>query len=210
MSDQQPPEEDAPTNQNDEVEGAPEAELEQDPIVRLEADLTESRDRTLRLAAELENLRKRSERAEQDARKYGVSRFAEDMLSVADNLYRALDTVPAEARLDASDRMTQLVEGLDMTQKSLQTALERHGIKQINPKGEKFDHHLHQAIAQIPSTEHPNGVVAEVIQHGYSIGDRVLRAAMVAVSAGSPTQANADTTPPDPEAKPGSTIDTKA
>ncbi|PHR63188.1 MAG: nucleotide exchange factor GrpE [Robiginitomaculum sp.] len=210
MTDQQPPEENAPANQNDEAEEAPNAEQEQDSIVRLEADLAESRDRILRLAAELENVRKRSERAEQDARKYGVSRFAEDMLSVADNLYRALETVPAEARLDASDRMTQLVEGVDMTQKSLQTALERHGIKRINPKGEKFDHNLHQAIAQIPSTEHPNGTVAEVVQHGYTIGDRVLRAAMVAVSTGSPSQTGAESTPPDPEAKPGSTIDTKA
>jgi molecular chaperone GrpE len=181
-----------------------------DRIAELEAELANSKDQTLRLAAELENVRKRSKKAEDDARRYGVSRFAEDMLGVADNLYRALDNVPAEARLEASDRMNQLVEGVEMTQKTLQTGLERHGIRRIHPKGQKFDHNLHQAVAQIPSAEFPTGIVAEVIQDGYEIGERVLRAAMVAVSTGTPAAPKTENMAPKPGAKPGSTIDTKA
>jgi molecular chaperone GrpE len=181
-----------------------------DPVLELQNELDSAKDRTLRLAAELENLRKRSQRDIADARRYGVTRFAEDMLNVADNLSRALDNVPAEARQEASQRMEQLVEGVDMTQKSLQAALERHGIKQIGGKGEKFDHNLHQAVAQIPSDEVASGLVAEVIQNGYTIGDRTLRAAIVAVSTGVSASAPAATSEPEQKAEPGSTIDTKA
>ena len=178
-----------------------------DPLVAMQAELDAARDRTLRIAAELENLRKRSERDIADARRYGMSRFAEDMLIVADNLARALDNVPEEARKEASQRMAQLVEGVDMTKKSLHSALERHGVKQINAKGEKFDHNIHQAVAQIPSSEFPAGVVAEVIQPGYVIGDRTLRAAMVAVSTGA---SSAPAPAPEPGSAPGANVDTKA
>jgi len=206
-SDQNPPN---PGNQPEESEPIVVAEpTPEERIAELEAEVLAAKDRTLRLAAELENVRKRSKKAEDDARRYGVSRFAEDMLGVADNLYRALENVPPEVRLEASDRMSQLVEGVEMTQKALQTGLERHGVRQINPKGAKFDHNLHQAIARIPSSEYPAGTVAEVIQQGYEIGDRVLRAAMVAVSTGAPAQS--PTAPAaEPDAKPGSTVDTKA
>jgi len=180
-----------------------------DPVVKLQGELDAATDRTLRLAAELENLRKRSQRDIADARRYGVTRFAEDMLNVADNLSRALDNVPAEAREEASQRMEQLVEGVDITQKSLQAALERHGIKQIGGKGEKFDHNLHQAVAQIPSNEVAAGLVAEIIQNGYTLGDRTLRAAIVAVSTGSSTASPA-ASESEQKAEPGSTIDTKA
>ncbi len=178
-------------------------------IAELQEQLANAKDQTLRLAAELDNVRKRSKKAEDDARRYGVSRFAEDMLQVADNLYRALDNVPAEARIEASERMNQLLEGLEMTQKTLQSGLERHGIKRIDPKGDKFDHHRHQVVAQIPSVDIPAGMVAEVIQHGYEIGERVLRAAMVVVSTGAPAEAPAPVAEPE-QTPPGSTIDTKA
>lgn len=184
-----------------------EPETEIDPMVQLQSELEQSREQTLRLAAELENLRKRSERDVTDARRYAVSRFAEDVLGVADNLARALANVTDEVRQQASERMLQLVEGVDMTQKSLQTALGRHGIKQITDRGEKFDHNIHQAVAQIPSTEFGKGMVCEVIQPGYVIGDRTLRAAMVAVSTGPSAGTGAK---PVPDAEPGSTIDTKA
>jgi len=138
-----------------------------------------------------------------------IGGFAEDMLNVADNLSRALENVPAEARQEASQRMEQLVEGVDMTQKSLQAALERHGIKQIGGKGEKFDHNLHQAVAQIPSNEVASGLVAEVIQNGYTLGDRTLRAAIVAVSTGASASSPA-ASEPEQKTEPGSTIDTKA
>ncbi|VAV92824.1 Heat shock protein GrpE [hydrothermal vent metagenome] len=192
-----------------EAEAAPISEAER--FAEMEQQLSAAKDQTLRLAAELENVRKRSQKAEADARRYGVSRFAEDMLSVADNLSRALANVPAEARAEASERMNQLVEGVDLTQTSLLSALERHGIKQLDPKGEKFDHHLHQAVAHIPSAEITTGHICEVIQPGYTIGDRTLRAAMVVVSTGAPAVAPANESPvADPDAKPGSTIDTKA
>ncbi|MCF6291778.1 MAG: nucleotide exchange factor GrpE [Robiginitomaculum sp.] len=181
-----------------------------DPVIALQGELEIANDRTLRLAAELENLRKRSQRDIADAKRYAVTRFAEDMLNVADNLSRALDNVPAEAREEASQRMEQLVEGVDITQKSLQAALERHGIEQINAKGEKFDHNLHQAVAQIPSNDVASGLVAEVIQNGYTLGDRTLRAAIVAVSTGASASAPAATSEPEQKAEPGSTIDTKA
>ncbi|MBL4617700.1 MAG: nucleotide exchange factor GrpE [Robiginitomaculum sp.] len=180
-----------------------------DPVAKLQGELDAATDRTLRLAAELENLRKRSQRDIADAKRYGVTRFAEDMLNVADNLSRALENVPAEARQEASQRMEQLVEGVDMTQKSLQAALERHGIKQIGGKGEKFDHNLHQAVAQIPSNEVASGLVAEVIQNGYTLGDRTLRAAIVAVSTGASASSPA-ASEPEQKTEPGSTIDTKA
>jgi len=183
---------------------------EVDPLVAMQSELDASREQTLRLAAELENLRKRSERDVADARRYGVARFAEDILSVADNLSRALDNVPEEARHEASQRMAQLVEGIDMTKKSLQVALERHGIKEIKARGEKFDHHVHQAVAKIPSTEFASGMVAEVIQPGYVIGDRTLRAAMVAVSTGPVPASNPSAPLSHPDVAPGSNVDTKA
>ncbi|MBL4595638.1 MAG: nucleotide exchange factor GrpE [Robiginitomaculum sp.] len=203
----QPPEQDiVEEDAASSIEDAPEIDRE----AELETQLQTANEQTLRLAAELENVRKRSERAEADARRYAVSRFAEDILAVADNLYRALDNVPPEARLEASDRMRQLVEGVELTQSVLQTTLERNGVKQIDPKGEKFNHNLHQAVAQIPSTEFAAGTVAEVIQHGYVIGDRTLRAAMVAVSSGTPAEVGAKAPEPQPDAAPGSNIDTKA
>lgn len=180
-----------------------------DVILELEEKLAQAKDQTLRLAAELDNVKKRSIKAESDAKRYAVTRFAEDVLGVSDNLYRALDSLPDDATDQAGPLFKQLLEGVEMTQSSLQGVMERHGVKQIEAKGEKFDPALHQAVAQIPSPDVPQGHVAEVIQRGYQIGERTLRAAIVAVSTGAPG-GGAAKPKPDNKAEPGSRVDTKA
>ena len=141
------------------------------------------KDQLLRMAAELENTRRRAEREKADAGRYAIANFARDLLSVTDNFERALDAFPADAAAQTPDALTGLMTGLRMTDKELHAVLERHGVKKIDPQGEKFDPNLHQAVAQAPS-DAPSGHVANVAQTGFMIGDRVLRAAMVVVSTG--------------------------
>lgn len=152
-----------------------------------EKDIAELNDRILRLAAELENTRRRAERERADAGRYAIAGFARDLLGVADNFERALaaagvtgEDVP-EGR---SEAFKNLVSGIQMTETELLTVLERHGVRRIHPAGEKFDPHLHQAVAQVPSATIPPGHVVDVAQPGFTINDRVLRAAMVTVSSG--------------------------
>lgn len=161
----------------------------------LEAEIAELNDRVLRLAAEVENTRRRGEREKQDASRYAIAGFARDLLGVADNLARALDAAPAE-EAPSAEAVSGFVAGVRMTERALAAALERHGVRKIDPKGEKFDPHLHQAVAQAPSATVPAGAVAETAQPGFVIGDRVLRAAMVVVSTGPaapPAGAHVDT-----------------
>ena len=154
-------------------------------------EVQELKDRLLRTLAEMENLRARTQREIEDVRKFAVTGFARDLLEVGDNLGRALASVPAEARAQ-SEFMTNLVQGVEMTERSLQNALEKHQVRRVSPqKGEKFDHKVHQAMFEVPSAELPPGSVAEVIQDGYVIADRLLRPALVGVAkaaAGSETR----------------------
>ena len=171
--------------------GEPVSELEPEvqytpdqQIMILEAEKEEMRDQFLRTLAEMENIRKRSEREKADARVYAIERFAGDLLSVADNLERALGALPEDEKTALSEGGKNLFDGIEMTSKELQTVLARHGLTAIEAlPGGVFDPNLHQAVANIPS-EHPNGTIAEMFQSGWKIGNRVLRAAMVAVSAG--------------------------
>jgi len=149
----------------------------------LRAELTEANDRILRLAAELENTRRRAEREKAEMGRYAISNFARDLLSVADTFQRALAAAPEAGAEVSADTVAALVSGLKITDEELLAVLERHGVKRIDPKGEKFDPNLHQAVAQIPGNQ-PAGFVEEVAQSGFMIGDRVLRAAMVLVSSG--------------------------
>jgi molecular chaperone GrpE len=149
-------------------------------VERLEAEKADLTDRLLRLAAEMDNQRRRTERDISDARKYAVSKFAADMLIVGDNLKRALDAVPADHRGD--DFVKALVEGVEVTQREMERLLEKHGITRITALGEKFDPNRHQAMFEVPKTDAAPSTVVEVVQDGYQIGDRVLRAAMVGVS----------------------------
>jgi molecular chaperone GrpE len=160
---------------DDPEEGAPDA---------LTRELAEAKDRTLRTLAEMENLRKRTAREVSDARTYGISGFARDVLDIADNLQRALDAVPSEARAAADPGLKALIEGVELTERSLHNALEKHGVKKFDPAGEKFDPNVHQAMYEVPDPSVPVGTVAQVIQAGYMIGERVLRPALVGVAKG--------------------------
>lgn len=139
------------------------------------------KDKMLRALAEMENLRKRTEREVADARTYAVTSFARDVLQVADNMHRALDAIGDELRETADSKVSVLLEGIDLTERELMKVLEKHGVKMFSPMGEKFDPNFHQAMYEVPDPSAAPGTVAQVIQAGYLIGERVLRPAMVAV-----------------------------
>jgi molecular chaperone GrpE len=142
------------------------------------------KDKLLRTLAEMENLRKRTEREVAEARLYGVTSFARDVLAVADNMHRALEAVGTELRADPN--VIALVEGVELTERELLKVLEKNGVKKFSPHGERFDPNLHQAMYEVPDSSAAPGSVAQVIQAGYMLGDRVLRPAMVAVVKASP------------------------
>lgn len=160
----------------------------ENPLAEIVASLEKERDalkdNLLRALAETDNVRKRANRQIEEARLYAVEKFSRDLLNVADNLNRAIEAVPASGRGDLPDAVKTALEGVDLTQKELVTVLARHGVTAIDASpGAAFDPALHQAVTQVPS-QHPAGAVAELYQSGWRIGDRILRAAMVAVSAG--------------------------
>ena len=150
----------------------------------LAKEAAEQRDKMLRTLAEMENLRKRTAREVADARTYGISGFARDVLDIADNLQRALDAVPAEAKAAADPGLKALIEGVELTERSLLNTLEKNGVKKFDPAGEKFDPNFQQAMYEVPDPSVPPGTVVQVVQAGYMIGERVLRPALVAVSKG--------------------------
>ena len=155
-------------------------------IEKLNAENAELKDRLLRALAEMENLRRRTEREVADARAYGVTNLARDMLSVADNLARAVESFPAEERAAADTALKALIEGVELTERDLHAALGRYGVTKLSPEGEKFDPNFHQAMYEMPHESLPAGAVAQVVQSGWKIGERVLRPALVAVSKGGP------------------------
>ncbi|MGE0408223.1 MAG: nucleotide exchange factor GrpE [Amphiplicatus sp.] len=167
-------------------------------------ELAELNDRVLRLAAELENTRRRAEREKGEASRYAITSFARDLLSVADAFDRALDAAPDPDGAVAPETLSAFITGLKMTDKELHAALERHGVRKISPRGEKFDPNLHQAVAQAPGAA-PAGHVLDVAQPGFVIGDRVLRAAMVVVSTGPGAPSDGE----EPQ-EPGARLDTRA
>ncbi|MCK1719630.1 nucleotide exchange factor GrpE [Bradyrhizobium sp. 141] len=153
-------------------------------VETLQKEATEARDRMLRTLAEMENLRKRTAKEVADARLYGITGFARDVLDIADNLQRALDAVPAEARATADPGLISLIEGVELTERSLLNALEKHGVKKLDPQGQKFDPNFHQAMYEVPDPSVPSGTVVQIMQAGYTIGERVLRPALVGVAKG--------------------------
>lgn len=165
----------------DAASAAPEAS---DALAAAEAEAASLKDKLLRTLAEMENLRKRTEREVADARHYGIASFARDILGVADNFRRALEHAGAEMRQGADPAVTALLEGVDLTERELLKALEKNGIKKIEPLGEKFNPNFHQAMYEVPDAAVPAGHIAQVVQAGYTIGDRVLRPAMVGISKG--------------------------
>jgi molecular chaperone GrpE len=171
----------APTG---EAQAAP--ETVEDPNLALAREAAEFRDRWMRALAEMENLRRRTEREVADARTYGVAGFARDMVNVADNMRRALDAVPPELREAGEAGISALIEGVELTDRELAKALEKHGVRRLDPKGQKFDPHFHQAMFEIPDASVPAGTVVQVMQDGYVIGERMLRPALVGVAKGGP------------------------
>lgn len=174
-------------------EGEASAAQDIDPVEALKAENADLRDRFLRLAAEMDNLRRRTDREIKDAKSYAVTGFARDMLSVSDNLRRAIETLPEEARAAADATITALIEGVEMTERGMLSTLERHGVRKIEAEGQKFDPNFHQAMFEVPNPNVPNNTVVQVVQAGYAIGERVLRPAMVGVAKGGPkTEAAAE------------------
>jgi molecular chaperone GrpE len=178
----------APESQPVTAEPAPEAATP-DPAAALAKEVAETKDRLLRTLADMENLRRRTEREVADARQYGIANFARDMVGVADNMQRALETLAVDARAKADGSLKALIDGVELTERELLKTLEKHGVKKIDPQGQKFDPNFHQAMFEMPDPNFPSGTVAQVVQSGFMIGDRMLRPALVGVSKGAPKTA---------------------
>src|SRR5581483_2132844 len=163
-------------------------------VETLARESAEYKDKHLRTLAEMENLRRRTEREIADARLYSVSAFARDILAVADNMDRALLALDNEIREKADAGVKALLDGVELTERELIKVLEKHGVKKFEPKGEKFDPNLHQAMFEVADPSVPSGTVAQVVQPGYMIGERVLRPALVGVAKGGPKAAAASPT----------------
>ena len=156
---------------------------EDDPLRLAEAEIAALKDKLLRAMAEMENVRRRAQRDAAEARNFAVSGFARDVLTVADNLQRALAAIPADGNGDDA-ALASLLEGVDLTEKMLAGMLEKHGIERVDPLGEKLDANLHQAMMQVDHADAEAGSVVEVLQVGYTIHGRLLRPAMVGVAKG--------------------------
>jgi molecular chaperone GrpE len=169
----------------------------------LDRELADYKDRLLRTLADMENMRKRTEREVADARVYGISAFARDILGVADNMHRAMQALDDELRAKADDTMKALLDGVELTERELINVLEKHGVKQIEPLNQKFDPNRHQAMFEVEDASVPSGTVVQVMQAGYLIGERVLRPALVAVSKGGGKSAPAAAAAPPANDNPG-------
>jgi molecular chaperone GrpE len=171
---------------------APSSDEPQDPLLLMTAERDELKDQLLRAMADTENMRRRSEREAANVRKYGHTPFARDLVGAIDNLARAVESAPDN--LETLDNTAKsLITGIQLSWTELQSVIERHGIKRVEPLGEKFDYNLHQAMFEVPTHDQPSGIVLEVVQHGYVLHDRLLRPAMVGVSkAGEPAGAGND------------------
>jgi molecular chaperone GrpE len=160
-------------------------------LAQAQAEAAEFRDKWMRAAAEAENTRRRAQREAEDSKKYAIAGFARDLLNVADNLRRALSTIdPARVQDDVT---RNLLAGVEATERELLGVFERNGMRRVDPRGQKFDHNLHQAVFETESPGQPAGTVTEVLQVGWTLHDRLLRPAMVAVAKGTPAPERLDT-----------------
>jgi molecular chaperone GrpE len=186
-----------PSEKNEENSSTPEAANDrggqETEVAALKAELATMKDRLLRAAADADNARKRAQRDVEETSKYANTAMAKDLVSVAENLYRALESIPAERR-NESPALQAVAAGVDMTLKELLATFEKHGIRRINPLGEPFDHNFHQAVLQVETPDQAPGTVAQVLQAGYVIHDRLLRPAMVGVVKQPDTSNKVDTT----------------
>ncbi|MBB4197236.1 nucleotide exchange factor GrpE [Rhodoblastus sphagnicola] len=188
MSDEQTPQNEAESLKAETpAADAPQSDAERDAaaVQALIAENASLKDKVLRTLAEMENLRRRTEKEVTDAKIYGVASFARDMLTFADNLHRSLDNVPAEAR-ESDPALKTFIEGIELTERDFISRLQRHGVRKLDPKGQKFDPNFHEALFEIPDESIPTGTVAQVVEDGFAIGERVLRPAKVGVARGGP------------------------
>jgi molecular chaperone GrpE len=160
----------------------PDADPKDVEIALLKEEAANFKDRLLRTAADMENLRKRAEREKAEATLYAATNFARDLLSVADNMQRALAAVAPEAREAADESTKNLLAGVELTEKELLAVFQRYGIRKVETIGAKFDPNFHQALFEVPTAEHPPGTVVQEVQSGFAIGERCLRPAMVGVA----------------------------
>jgi len=167
-------------------ETAPEATEAPDPVAVLAKEAADLKDRLLRTLAEMENLRRRTEREVADSRVYAVTNFARDILAVADNMERAMKALDDEIRDKADAGVKALLDGVELTERELIKVMEKHGIARLEPQGQKFDPNLHQAMFEVPDPSVAAGTVVQVVQPGYTIAGRVLRPALVAIAKGGP------------------------
>ncbi len=188
----EPSEQEPQTPQTDGVspEGAT-PEMGDNPVAEEEnsdpaSEIAALNDKLLRTLAEGENLRRRAQREREDTAKYAITNFAREIISVADNLQRALASLP-ETPTEADDPITAFTDGVKLTERELQSIFERHGIEKIEPQGQKFDHDRHEAMFEMPTADAPAGTVVQVFEVGYMLKDRLLRAAKVAVAKALPT-----------------------
>ena len=165
---------------------------EGDRIALLEAEISQLKDQILRALAETENVRRRGQRERSDAVKYGATALVKDLLAVSDNLRRAIDSVPRDAAAD-DDRLTTLLDGVELTEKELLSVFERHHIVKLEPLGEKLDPHRHEAMYEVPDPSQPPGTVVQLIEPGYLLHDRLVRPARVGIAKGQATD------PPEPK-----------
>jgi molecular chaperone GrpE len=164
-----------------------------DPVEALTRENSELKDRLLRTLADMENLRRRTEREVAEGRVYAVTAFARDALSVADNIRRALQSIGPEWKAQADAGGQALIDGFELTERDLLKVLEKHGVKKLEPQAQKFDPNLHQAMFEIPDASVPAGTVLQVLQDGFTIGERILRPALVGVAKGGPKPGVAET-----------------
>jgi molecular chaperone GrpE len=163
-----------------------------DPVAAIAKEAAELKDRLLRTLAEMENLRRRTEREVADARAYGITSFARDILAVADNMERAMKALDDEIREKADAGVKALLDGVELTERELIKVMEKHGVKKLDPAGQKFDPNLHQAMFELPDPSVPAGTIVQVMQPGYTIGERVLRPALVGLAKGGPKASAAE------------------
>ncbi|MFM9161581.1 MAG: nucleotide exchange factor GrpE [Methylocystis sp.] len=157
-----------------------------DDVAALKQENADLKDRVLRALAEAENIRRRAEREVSEAKLYGAANFAREMLTFADNLRRAIESVPQDVRSDLTPSLSALLEGVELTEKDFLSRLGRFGVKPIEALGARFDPNQHEALFEIPDETKIAGTVAQVVEQGYLINDRVLRPAKVGVARGGP------------------------
>jgi len=198
------------TEDDDADEADNDVDISPEPIVLTpEEQVSELKDQLLRALAETQNVRRRADRDRTDASKYAVTNFARDMLTVADNLRRTIESAKPNSESPTENADQAFREGVEMTERDLLASLGRHGIKQVSPMGEKFDHNFHQAMFEVETIDQEPGVIVQVIQKGFVIGERLLRPAMVGVAKASASPDRPEQNAGDPDGESGGNLDTE-